>query len=899
MSNRNGSGVCASSVLPRRQHTKLRVAFVCLVWGEAFADFFARYCIPSLLEPRNIPLVSREQDVTLLLYTDRATQEFLDRCDSFKSLSRFARVEVLPLELLPAAARTNHWVPWQHAVAGRNRDFDVFLVVIPDCVYAAGCLGTIIGALEEHDTVYYTLPQVCRETVVVELDGLRRVDDHEYISFTSLQAVELFIRHVNPKHAAAACSGRFLVNHPEYAIQLSPKSMVISETGSHAFAVRSSTHGLSYTLDALSSSARTCYLEVLGVSAEPAMKFVEDYYRWPKLHRDHTRLMNLGSWARTFRDASNAAYSKSAIYIALDQGRVLEQHRGQVNRAKTKLINATLDYLAVATRVYDRARESADATAAKYIALAIAAPGFHRHLRRLQPGFTIVLPKTDNRFGEVVKKIERHPAAKQILRRFLFLHVVPSRLPEKPGHAIFLTYSDATDHFPKAFVVDPHALALGAGLWAKALSPLQWVWENVFSLEADIDYGYLTWSMLDPLNGTSQRVLDHSGPIDAISHVGKLESGVAGADSPNGALRADCSGACLDDDRALVRRVGLHIVTDGVSRVAFTLRSIAEFGVVRVRNTATKLRLMQPLAWLARNLYRKGKGRPRLSMEDGGIDRPALHVAERQARPTCEIASKVHRGQGPAESGLSISRQRALTVSVPAGYDAISKLNIVDNAAKVTRAFCEGLGLSPLQSPALRCLASVRSKLAEEVDAHGAIAESSLGRFELAWRAYEAGRTHEALQLFREVTADEQLAEASAADPRAREAFIRAAEILGRHAELRGDIGAAARLYRRILEVHGNGIVARRLLLMLWRQGRIREAAELAPGVLPNDGNLAQHLRRSEAVTDLTRRLGLEGRREATTARGENARDLRLRDRWAAWTVDDVEQVYRAAAAGR
>src|SRR5688572_9666565 len=114
MSNRNGSRICASSVSfrPPHQHTKLRdtklrVALVCLVWGEEFADFFARDCIPSLLEPQNIPLVSRDHDVTLLLCTDRPTQEFLDRCDSFKSLSRFAKIELLPLEQLPAAARTN------------------------------------------------------------------------------------------------------------------------------------------------------------------------------------------------------------------------------------------------------------------------------------------------------------------------------------------------------------------------------------------------------------------------------------------------------------------------------------------------------------------------------------------------------------------------------------------------------------------------------------------------------------------------------------------------------------------------------------------------------------------------------------------------------------------------
>lgn len=343
MSYRTGSGVCASRVLFRPPHRKLRVALVCLVWGEEFADFFARYCVRSLLEPHNIPRISREQEVTLLLYTDRSTWDFLARCDSFNTLSKFVKVEFLALEQLPATARASHWVPWQHAVTGRNGDFDLFLVIIPDCVYAAGCLGTIIDALEEHDMVYGTLPQVCRETVAVELDGMCWVDGHEYISFTSLQAVELFIRHVNPKHAAAACSGTFLINHPEIMLQLSAKSMVVSETGSHPFAVRSSTRSVSYTLDSLSPGAKACYLEILGVSAEPAMKFVEEYYRWPKLHRDYSRLMNLGSWAWNFRDANNAAYCRSATHIALDQGRVLEQHRGEVTRAKTKLVNATLD----------------------------------------------------------------------------------------------------------------------------------------------------------------------------------------------------------------------------------------------------------------------------------------------------------------------------------------------------------------------------------------------------------------------------------------------------------------------------------------------------------------------------------------------------------------------------
>jgi hypothetical protein len=214
------------------------------------------------------------------------------------------------------------------------------------------------------------------------------------------------------------------------------------------------------------------------------------------------------------------------------------------------------------------------------------------------------------------------------------------------------------------------------------------------------------------------------------------------------------------------------------------------------------------------------------------------------------------------------------------GYDAVAKLNIIGNVAKITLAFYERLGLNPQQSPAYRCFASIHSQLAEEVEARGAISiKSSLGRFELAWRAYEAGETDEALRLFGEVVADEHLAMGSATGPKAREAFIRAAEIVGRHAELRGDKASAAQLYRRIIELDGSGVIARRLLLMHWQEARIQEAAGLAPRLLRSDGNLAEHLRGSDTLNDLTRQLKCEAYRESTTARGPNARDFGLQAR--------------------
>ena len=108
---------------------------------------------------------------------------------------------------------------------------------------------------------------------------------------------------------------------------------------------------------------------------------------------------------------------------------------------------------------------------------------------------------------------------------------------------------------------------------------------------------------------------------------------------------------------------------------------------------------------MAGALHRTGKGRPWLSMRT-----PASTVrsAPRQARGSTALRDRqqglpwpaaARPGRRPASQPRSSSRPAKCARD---SYDAISKLNIVDNVAKITRAFYERLGLSPQQSPVVQ-----------------------------------------------------------------------------------------------------------------------------------------------------------------------------------------------------
>ena len=84
---------------------------------------------------------------------------------------------------------------------------------------------------------------------------------------------------------------------------------------------------------------------------------------------------------------------------------------------------------------------------------------------------------------------------------------------------------------------------------------------------------------------------------------------------------------------------------------------------------------------------------------------------------------------------------------------------------------------------------------------------------------------------------------------------MRSGEILGRHHDKLGNVELAVAIYREIMSVDQNGLIARRLALLLSRNGHLREAADYAETAIISRPNLFRHIPLNPISRHLRRRF--------------------------------------------
>ena len=130
--------------------------------------------------------------------------------------------------------------------------------------------------------------------------------------------------------------------------------------------------------------------------------------------------------------------------------------------------------------------------------------------------------------------------------------------------------------------------------------------------------------------------------------------------------------------------------------------------------------------------------------------------------------------------------------------------------------------------------------------------------FEQAWQQHLAGQTKEALAAFETIFNDRTARQKAAHNPAMKEAIVRSGGILGRHYDTIGDAKNAIATYRAVLSVDPDGLIARRLIVLLSRSGRLAEAAEIAETAMVSRPNLFQRIPPNRHITALKAELFLE-----------------------------------------
>jgi hypothetical protein len=412
------------------------------VWGANFLELFCEYSLASLLAPSNLPWAATSYDLTFIIYTREADVAQLQIHTNVRRAAELAKVEFVFIENLPAGALQGHWIQWQHALQ-RFEEFWGFVIVIPDCVYSNTLLSKVFGSLELNDIIYYSLPQVCLEPIGQRLNALRQdpagEQTNSVIDLSEQQILNLFVEYINPKHAVAMYKPDYFVTHPEYVIAASKSKLELIETACHPLAVSSRVKNLSHTFNSTAEKAKIDFLEILGISCEFTLKFIEQYFRWPSDRMDLSRSSNLARWFNHFRQSGANQYGETETEIALSGSDALSQKRRAVTKPRLVHANAVALYQSAFCDLLSVSEIGCQREVRQFITLAMHAPGFRKAIMAQEIPLTIFLPLSFEPV-EILNYLYKlgQPGA---LINFLLTHLSPGKLFVKHGQPFVLNLS--------------------------------------------------------------------------------------------------------------------------------------------------------------------------------------------------------------------------------------------------------------------------------------------------------------------------------------------------------------------------------------------------------------------------------------------------------------------------
>lgn len=136
-----------------RVEKQINIDFVVVFWGVKFRDFFARFCLASILAPNNFPVFSSPEGrgfrARLLVCTTRDDFRAVSSTPLFEALKSHVRVEFVDIGLPPAGRHPILHMSYAHKLALKkiiqSGSYGSFLA--PDIILADGSIATLVRHL--------------------------------------------------------------------------------------------------------------------------------------------------------------------------------------------------------------------------------------------------------------------------------------------------------------------------------------------------------------------------------------------------------------------------------------------------------------------------------------------------------------------------------------------------------------------------------------------------------------------------------------------------------------------------------------------------------------------------------------------------------------------------------
>lgn len=353
----------------------MKFRFITAVWGGWHREAFLTANLPSLLAPRNLPLVSASHHISFEVYTSSADAPVIAAAESYRRISELASCKIRELSTEALSGGTDASQPiWKMALDDPSAEIAPIGLMAPDMVWADDAIERLMSCFAAGKrALYMTVLRVIEESFMPAISAtseFRKVDGTLVIPPRRL--AQLAIEHFHPLHIASIPDCPHRIFHFEhFFFPVSRHALLARTLSSHCLAIDPGYYEINkyFSPSSLEDIDRIEFAAgvdgVFGVSLTPLMKDLG----WYEERQPNYDSNFVGKWSYTFFNPVHEPLSQTKFPFYAESPSEREWQAAET-RSDDTVQRAQLAFELV--RLWHTlGQESGDEEAAKLLALAI------------------------------------------------------------------------------------------------------------------------------------------------------------------------------------------------------------------------------------------------------------------------------------------------------------------------------------------------------------------------------------------------------------------------------------------------------------------------------------------------------------------------------------------------